>query len=384
MASLENIEAIITEQEDPETKALIEQRLPPAYQGFEDVFSKTDTNQLPPHRDYDHKIELESPLPNSYSPLYRQSTSELQTLKQYILENLDRGFIEPASQVPFASPILFVKKPDGSLRLCIDYRKLNSLTHKDSYTIPRIDKLLTRLSRAKKFTKLDIQKAFNRIRMSPDSEEYTAFRTRYGTYTSKVLPFGLCNGPTTYQRYINDVLMEYLDDFCIAYLDDILIYSEEGQDYEEHVRKVLVRLREAGLQANIKKSEFSIEQTRYLRLILTTKGVEIDPDKVAPITNWVRPRTVTSVKSYLGFCGFYRQFIRNFGKITKPLSVLTRPTVPFEWTSEYDTAFEELRKQLLEVQGTYHFNPELETKLETDASDGVITGVCSQKHANDQ
>jgi transposase InsO family protein/predicted aspartyl protease len=392
VASLKEIEGVINElsasqdpfQEDPETEQLINKLLPPEYQEFKGAFSKSESNRLPPHRDYDHKIELESPLPSSYSPLYRQSTTELQVLKQYILENLDRGFIEPAGQVPFASPVLFVKKPDGSLRLCVDYRKLNALTRKDAYPIPRIDELLARVSKAKVFTKLDVQKAFNRVRMAPDSEEYTAFRTRYGTYKSKVLPFGLCNGPATYQRYMNDVLMEYLDEFCLAYLDDILIYSENLEEHEEHVKKVLTRLREAGLQADIRKSEFSVQRTKYLGLILTTKGLEVDPDKVAPLKNWRRPTTVTGVKSYLGFCGFYRQFIRNFGKIAKPLSTITRPTEPFVWTSECEEAFEELRRQLLDIQATYHFNPELPTKLETDASDGVTAGVLSQQHANQQ
>ena len=129
----------------------------------------------------------------------------------------------------------------------MDYRKLNNLTRKDSYPIPRIDELLARPSKAKIFTKLDIRSAFNRIRMDPASEEYTTFRTRYGTYKCKVLPFGLCNGPATYQRYMNDVLIEYLDDFCIAYLDDILIYSEDAASHEKHVKMVLERLRMAKL-----------------------------------------------------------------------------------------------------------------------------------------
>jgi hypothetical protein len=121
-----------------------------------------------------------------------------------------------------------------------------------------------------------------------------------------VLPFGLYNGPAIYQRYINDVLMEYLDEFCLAYLDDILIYLENLKEHEEYVKKVLTRLREASLQADIKKSEFSVQRTKYLGLILTTKGLEVNPDKVAPLMNWVRPTTVTGVKSYLGFYGFYR------------------------------------------------------------------------------
>jgi hypothetical protein len=205
-------------------------------------------------------------------------------MKQYLLDNLNKGFIA-ASNYPFASPVLFVKKPNGSLRFCIDFRKLNAITRKDTYPLPRIDKLLARVSKAKIFTKLDIRQAFHRIRIDPESEDYTSFRTCYGTYKCKVLPFGLCNGPSTYQRYINDVLMDYLDDFCMAYLDDILIYSEDPLEHEAYVKKVLQRLREAGLQADIKKYEFNVTRTKYLGYILTTSSLEIDPDKVEPLRN---------------------------------------------------------------------------------------------------
>jgi transposase InsO family protein len=393
ISSLYEIDRIIDEvdtgilptgSEDPETERLINERLPPVYGDYKDVFSKTESDKLPIHREYDHKIVLESPLPSSYSPLYRQSTEELQVLKQYILDNLDKGFIEHAGQVPFASPILFVKKPDGGLRLCIDYRKLNNITRKDAYPIPRIDELLTRVTGKKWFTKLDIRQAFNRIQMSTESEEYTAFQTKYGTYKTKVLPFGLTNGPATYQRYMNDVLIEYLDEFCMAYLDDILIYSNSQEEHKRQVKLVLNRLREAGLQVDIRKSEFSVQRTKFLGYILTTQGLEIDPDKVAPLKNWSRPTTVTGLKSYLGFCGFYRQFIRDFGKIAKPLSFITRPSEPFIWSEACELAFEELRKRLLDLPMTYHYDPELPTKLETDASDGVIAGVISQEHADKQ
>ena len=140
---------------------------------------------------------------------------------------------------------MFVRKADGSLRLCIDFRTLNSLTRKDRYPLPLIDETLARLAGADIFTKLDIHQAFHRIRMDPLSEEYTTFRTRYGAYKCKVLPFGLTNGPATYQRYMNDVLFEYLDDFCTVYLDDILIYSTNKLEHTTHVRQVLQRLRDA-------------------------------------------------------------------------------------------------------------------------------------------
>jgi len=166
----------------------------------------------------------------------------------------------------------------------------------------------------------------------------------------------------------------------MAYLDDILIYSEDPLEHQSHVEKVLRRLREAGLQADIKKCEFDVTRTKYLGYIVTTTGFEVDPEKVEPLRNWKRPTTVTGVKSYLGFCGFYRQFIRNFGLIAKPLTTITRPSEPFTWTPECEIAFEQLRKQLLAVQAIHHFDAELPTKLETDSSDGVIAGVMSQEH----
>jgi hypothetical protein len=213
------------------------------------VFLKEALNQLPPHCTYDHKIQLEnadSLNDIGYSLLYYYSAVELEEVKRYITENLDKGFIN-TSQAPFTSLILFVKKKDGSLRFCIDYRKLNNLTRKDRYLLPLISETLARIARAKIFIKLDIRQAFHRIRMSLESEELMTFRTRYRAYKCKVLFFGLTNGLATYQRYINDILFDYLDVFCTMYLDDILIYSEDLLEHKTHVKLVLERLRETGL-----------------------------------------------------------------------------------------------------------------------------------------
>ena len=370
-------------QDDAINAELVQDRLPSCYHPYRDVFSKAAADQLPPHRSYDHKIVLEEPLPNAFSPLYKQNQEELEATKAYVQEHLRKGFIE-ASQSPFASPILCVRKPNGSIRICVDYRKLNTLTRKDVYPIPRIDELLSRPAKAKIFTKFDIRAAFNKIRMDPASEEYTTFRTRYGTYKCKVLPFGLCNGPATYQRYMNDVLIDYLDDFCIAYLDDILIYSEDARSHQEHVRKVLERLRVAGLQVDIQKSEFHVTRTKYLGYILTNKGTEVDPDKVEVLRNWAEPATVTGVKSFLGFAGFYRHFVKDFSRIAKPMIALQSPMVPFVWSTECQQAFDQIKAALLAIPSLAHFDPECDAKLETDASDGVIAGVLSQKHQDNK
>ena len=174
------------------------------------------------------------------------SLEQLELLRDYIEDYLRRGFIVPSNAL-YASPVLFTKKPGGSWRFYIDYRKLNSITKRDVYPIPLIQETLTRLARVIVFTKFDIRQAFYRIRLDKGVEELITFRTRYRNFKYRVLPFGLCNGPATFQRYINKILSGLLDDFCTAYMDDILIYSEDPLEHEAHVAQVLERLKDAGL-----------------------------------------------------------------------------------------------------------------------------------------
>lgn len=361
-----------------------EPAIPEKYQDFAHVFSKAESDILPPHRSYDHKIQLEGEGTSAlkYSPLYKMSTEELETVKEYLTDNLAKGFIEP-SQAPFAAPVLFVKKPNGSLRFCIDFRALNALTRKDRYPLPLIDETLTRISNAKIFTKLDIRQAFHRIRMDPASEEYTTFRTRYGAYKCKVMPFGLTNGPATYQRYMNDVLFDYLDVFCTAYLDDILIYSDNELEHSAQVRLVLQRLQDAGLQADLKKCEFDVKRTKYLGFIISTDGIEVDPEKVSVVQEWQYPTTVKGVQSFLGFCNFYRRFIRDFGLIAKPLINLTKSGTHYDFDENCQRAFDTLKETLTSAPLLQHYDHNLPCMLETDASDGVVASVLSQKHGDD-
>lgn len=354
-------------------------KLPPHLQWLADAFSKMESDKLPPRRDYDHKIIVdEKAEPLRAAPLYKMSEAELEALKAYLMENLKKGFIE-SSSAPFASPVLFVKKKNGQLRLCIDYRKLNAITKKDKYPLPLLDEVLSRMTKAKIFTKLDIRAAFNRIRMDEDSEELTSFRTRYGQYKCKVLPFGLCNGPATYQRYMNDVLFEYLDSFCTAYLDDVIIFSESEAEHEEHVQLVIQKLMAAGLQIDIKKCEFGVKETKFLGFVLTTDGLKVDPDKIAVIKDWSYAKTRREVQSYLGFCNFYRRFIKDYGKICLPLNRLTNKGVVFNFDDDCKEAWEALRTALTNAPILHHFDTDYETMVECDASDGVVSGVLSQR-----
>lgn len=169
------------------------------------------------------------------------SVEELHAAKTYIDENRAKGFIEP-SDSPLGSLILMAKKPGGGLRFCVDYRKLNAVIKKNRYPLPLIDKTLAKLEGVKWFSKIDVRQAFYKIRMHPDSKDLTTFRTRYGLYRYNIMPFRLCNGPSTFQHYINDALIGYLDRYYSVFIDDILIYSKSRKEHRKHVRDVLDRL----------------------------------------------------------------------------------------------------------------------------------------------
>src|SRR5436190_14921284 len=220
--------------------------------------------------------------------------------------------------------------------------------------------------------------------MHPDSEDLTMFRIRYGTYKCKVLLFGLTNGLATYQRYMNDILFDYLDDFCTAYLDDILIYSENEEEHALHMRKVLEHLQKAGLQADIKKSEFNVNHTKYLGFIVSTTGIEVDPEKVQVIRSWQIPTMVKGVQSFLGFCNFYRRFICDYSRIAKSLIHLTKKDASFLFDQECQKAFSDLKSCLTTTPILAHYDPQRPTMLETDASDGVVAGILSQQDSDQQ
>jgi len=356
--------------------------LPNRYSKHLHVFSKKEADILPKHGTHDHAIHLKEGAQAPASALYGMSHNEAQELRRYLDENLGKGFIR-ASRSEAAAPVLFVKKAEEGLRFCVDYRGLNAITVKNRYPLPLIFETLNRLSRAKIFIKLDIIAAFNRLRIREEDESLTAFRTRFGLFEYLVMPFGLCNGPASFQNYINDTLREYLDEFCTAYLDDILIYSDNEAEHEIHVNRVLQKLAQAGLQVDITKCAFHVTEVPYLGLIITIKGVKMDPAKVNTIVNWPTLVNVKDVQSFLDFANFYRRFIYGYSKIAAPLTRLTRKDVTFEWFTDCQAAFDTLKKAFTSDVILRHYNPDLQLVVETDASDYVSGGILSQYDKND-
>ncbi|KAI0991679.1 hypothetical protein K3495_g16508, partial [Podosphaera aphanis] len=266
---------------------------------------KNDYTDLPPHRPgVDLAIEIErdeqgrqKDLPKG--PLYGMSRDELLCLRKELTELLDRNWIR-ASSSPGGAPVLFVKKPGGGLRFCVDYRSLNTITKKDRYPLPLIKETFRALSQARWFTKLDVSAAFHRIRVKKGDEWKTAFQTRLGLFEWMVMPFGLSGAPAAWQRWVNDLLRDYLDDFCTAYLDDVLIWSDGNrEDHLQKVDKVLEKFRTAGLKLDLKKCSFVVDEVKYLGFIVTAgKGISVDPDKKKAIENWEIPSTQTGVRSF--------------------------------------------------------------------------------------
>lgn len=361
-------------------------RLPRQYHEYLDVFDTKRASELPPLRGkgVDHAIEL---LPDKdgkepevpYGPLYSMSRDELLVLRKTLTELLDKGFIR-VSNSPAAAPVLFVKKPSGGLRFCVDYRALNNLSKKDRYPLPLINETLERIGKANWFTKLDVIAAFHKIRVAEGDEWKTAFRTRYGLFEWLVTPFGLANAPSTFQKYVNWVLREYLDEFVSAYLDDILIFSTGSlRKHREHVSKVLQRLRESGLQIDIDKCDFEVQSTKYLGFIVeANKGVRMDPAKVQAILDWQTPQSVRGVRAFIGFANFYRRFIKDFSALVAPLVALTKKDAKFEWPAEANITFEKLKKMFISAPVLMQFDADRKTVLEVDSSGYVVGGLLQQ------
>ena len=305
-------------------------KLPSKYHDFLDVFSRKDADVLPKHRPgYNHTIELTESKASVWGLLYSMSANELKVLKTYIKTMVDKGFIR-ASSLSAASPVLFARKSGGGLRFCVNYQALNAITVKNCYPLPLIKETLERVCKAKIFSKIDIIAAFNKLRIREGEKWKTAFRTRYGLYKYLVMLFGLANGPSSFQTYINDVLHGMLDVFCTAYIDDILIYSNSKKKHQEHVRRVLAALQKTGLQADIDKSEFHVTEVNYLGLIITSNGICMDPHKVIAIQQWETPTRVRDVQAFIVFANFYRQFIHGFSSIVASMIATVKKNVQFE------------------------------------------------------
>uniref|UniRef100_A0A1J3DI19 RNA-directed DNA polymerase n=1 Tax=Noccaea caerulescens TaxID=107243 RepID=A0A1J3DI19_NOCCA len=337
----------------------------PVVAEYEDVFEPL--KGPPPHRGDAFTIELEpGTAPISKAP-YRLAPAEMAELKKQLEELADKGFIRPSSS-PWGAPVLFVKKKDGSFRLCIDYRGLNKVTIKNRYPLPRIDELLDQLQGASWFSKIDLASGYHQIPIAEGDVRKTAFRTRYGHYEFVVMPFGLTNAPAAFMKLMNNVFREYLDKCVIVFIDDILIYSKSKEEHEWHLRVVLNKLREQKLYAKASKCSFWQRKIGFLGHVVSEAGVAVDPEKITAITNWPTPKNATEVRSFLGLAGYYRKFVKGFASMAKPMTKLTGKDVKFVWSEECTKSFENLKDHLTRTPVLVLPRPGLPYVVYTDAS----------------
>ncbi|KAJ9556932.1 hypothetical protein OSB04_011546 [Centaurea solstitialis] len=276
---------------------------------YPEVFPE-DLVSLLPDREIKFRIDLiPGAAPIAKAP-YRLAPSELKEMLAQLQELLDKGFFRPSTS-PWGVPVLFVKKKDDTMRMCIDYRELNKVTIKNKYPLPRIDDLFDQLQGAKFFSKIDLRSGYHQLKVREEDTPKTALRTRYGHYEFLVMSFGLTNAPAAFMDLMNRVCKPYLDEFVIVFIDDILIYSKTAEEDGEHLRK----------------------EVQFLGHIVTQEGIKVDPAKIETIKDWESPKSPSEVRSFLGLAGYYRRFIEHFSAIATPLTTLTKKDVKFEWTS---------------------------------------------------
>ncbi|KAJ0494330.1 putative nucleotidyltransferase, Ribonuclease H [Helianthus annuus] len=312
---------------------------------YPDVFPK-ELPGIPPDREVEFTIDLIlGAEPISKAP-YRMAPLELKELKEQLQELLNLGFIRP-SVSPWGAPVLFVKKKDGTMRLCIDYRELNKITIRNRYPLPRIDDLFDQLQGAKLFSKIDLRSGYHQLKIKDTDVPKTAFRTRYDHYEFLVMPFGLTNAPAVFMDLMNRVFHKFLDKFVIVFIDDILVYSKNKEEHETHLRAVLETLRQKKLYAKFSKCEFWLNQVAFLGHVISADGIMMDPAKIEAITKWPRLTLVTEIRSFLGLAGYYRRFVEGFSMIALPLTQLLRKGVKYTWNDEREKSFQELKKRLV-------------------------------------
>ncbi|GJX32401.1 putative reverse transcriptase domain-containing protein [Tanacetum coccineum] len=305
---------------------------------FPEVFQE-ELPGLPPAQQVEFQIDLVPGAAPVARALYQLAPAELQELSTQLQELSDRGFIRPSSS-PWGAPVLFVKNKDGSFRICIDYRDLNRLTMKNRYPLSRIDDLFDQLQGSRVYSKIDLRSGYHQLRVREEDISKTAFRTRYGHYEVQVMPFGLTNALAVFMDLINRVCKPYLDRFMIVFIDDILIYSKSRKEHEGQLKLILRLLKKEELYAKFSKWEFWLSNVQFLGHVIDSEGIHIDPAKIESIKDWASPKTPTEIRQFLGLAGYYRQFIKSFSKIARPMTKLTQKSVKFDWGEKAEVAFQ--------------------------------------------
>lgn len=341
---------------------------------YQDVFD-TDNGNKGRTSIVSHRINTGNASPIRQAPR-RLPLAKREEAEHIVRDMENEGIIEPSSS-PWASPVVLVRKKDGSTRFCVDYRRLNSITKKDSYPLPRIDDTLDTLAGAKWFSTLDLKSGYWQVGMEPNDREKTAFTMGSGLWQFTVMPFGLCNAPATFERLMDTVLKGLSWDTCLVYLDDVIVVGKTFQDHLKNLEQVFRRLRDANLKLSPKKCHLFRNKVNYLGHVVSEKGIAVDSEKVDAVEKWPIPKDKHELRSFLGLCTYYRRYVPGFANIAKPLTRLTENR-PFSWNPECQSSFDLMKATLVNAPILSYPLPNGKFILDTDASNVGIGGVLSQ------
>ena len=344
------------------------------------------------NRDF-HRIRTTDDIPTS-QPHRPIPPRDFQEVRKHIQDLLRKGIVRESCS-PYAAPVVVVRKKDGGIRLCVDYRRLNSKTVKDAYPLPRIQETFDSLVGAKFFSTLDLASGYHQIAMAPEDQEKTAFTTPFGLFEFTRMPFGLTGAPATFQRLMNGVMSDFLFNFLLVYLDDLLIFSHNFEDHLQHLDRVLQRIGETGLKLNLDKCQLLREEVNYLGHTISAEGVSCQEEKTRVVKDWPTPRTLKDLRSFLGFAGYYRRFVKNYSKIAGPLNSLVNDNTPGRkgkvhpkkklvsleegWGQKHEAAFQELKDRLTGAEVLAFADFSRPFILETDASHEGLGAILSQQ-----
>jgi len=351
---------------------------------YKDVMTDDLPKRLPPQRPIDHRIELSNETAYPFKSTYRLSIVEMQALKTIISDMLEKKWIRPSTS-PYGAPVMLVSKKDGKYRMVVDYRQLNNLTIKNRYPLPRQDEMMAQLHGAKIFSKLDLKSGYYQIRMHPKDIHKTAFNTRWGHYEFMVLPQGLTGSPGTFMGVMNTVFKEQTNVFVIVFMDDIMIYSKNEEDHLKHIEEVFQILHKNELYVAPDKCEFGKTELEFLGHVVTQNGLKMNAHKTKAISEWGVPKNLNELRSFIGMCTYYRQFIPGFSQKMAPLSVLTKSENHdhrgnFEWKAEQQKAFDNIKQIMISDLVLRIPDPEKPFILFFDAagSDGIGGVLCQE------
>ena len=342
---------------------------------FSDIFASSSLD-LGHTRLIQHEIDTGDARPIKQRP-YRVSNSQRVEIDRHISNMLNQNIIQ-VSASPWSSPVVLVQKKDGTTRFCVDYRKLNAVTRKDSFPLPRIDDALDSLSGSKFFSTLDLQSGYHQVAMHPNSKDKTAFISHSGLYEFNVLRFGLTNAPPNFQRLMGKVLHGLDWKICLIYIDDIIIFSSTFEEHLHRLALVFTRLREANLKLKPSKCSFASNSVDFLGFVVSSDGILPNPDKIEAVRSFPVPKSVKELRSFLGLSNYYRRFVEGFSKIASPLNRLTRKDVVFSWSPECQSAFQTLKDRLCSPPILSYPNFAQPFHLFTDASQTAVGYILGQ------